>query len=82
MPFIELNAKQRRALLIELIDEASNDELVSMARMVITRASFNLPRSHKDRIAKHLGSAFKIEKERKSVAARLPVPIDEDEDDE
>lgn len=79
MPFIELSAKQRKALLNELIDEASDDELLSMARMIITRASFTLPRSHKDRITKHVNSAFKIEKERKSVG-RLPSAPDEDED--
>lgn len=79
MPFIELNAKQRRALLNELITEASDDELLSMARLLITRARFTLPQSYKDRIMKHATCAFKIEKERKSVG-RLPVPADEDED--
>ena len=81
MPFIELNAKQRRALLNELIDEATNEELVSMARLLITRASFNLPRPDKDRILKHVNSALKVETARKSVG-RIPPFANEEEDEE
>lgn len=82
MPFIELNAKQRRELLNELIDEASNDELVSMVNTLLTRASCVLPQSYKDRIVMRAQKAFKIQKVRKSVAARLPVPHNEDHDEE
>lgn len=80
MPFIDLNAKQRRALLNELLDEASSDELVSMVNTVLTRASFTLPQSYKDRIALRAQKAFRIQKERRSVAARLPAMPDEDDE--
>lgn len=82
MPFIELNAKQRRALLNELITEASDDELLSMARLLITRARFTLPQSYQDRILKHATGAFKVKKDKKPVrAVAHPAASCEDEDD-
>jgi hypothetical protein len=81
MPFIELNAKQRRALLNELIDEASDPELLSMVRLIITRSNLAFHRPFKEQALAHAQKTFKFSmaKPKKVKAPGLPVHVDEDD---
>jgi hypothetical protein len=80
MPFIELTAKQRRALLNELIDEASDTELLGMVRHIITRSNMTLPASYKERALAHALKTFKVTAKTKPATARgLPAHVDEDD---
>lgn len=81
MPFIELTAKQRRALLNEIIDEAENTELASLVRLIITRSATVLSTESKNQLTAHAQRAFAPPKKDRPVRAfRLPSIPDEDDE--
>ena len=79
MPFIELTTKQRRALLNELIDEASDAEMLGMVRHIITRSNMTLPATYKERVLMHAQKTFKVSTTKKVATRGLPAAVDEDD---